>query len=72
LHFTTKSQGYTIYDFFLPGPTIHTIESRSFIFMLGKEIIAKGYQTVNMFLVVVMELVLDLKEVNGQYKSMDC
>jgi sucrose phosphorylase len=71
LHDEVADKGYTIYDFFLPGLTIHTIESRSSKALLrwAKEIIAKGYQTVNMLGCHDGIPVLDLKgkEVNGQY-----
>jgi sucrose phosphorylase len=49
LHDEVANEGYTIYDFSLPGLTIHTIENKtSKALLLGKEIIAKGYKTVNM------------------------
>ena len=71
LHDEVADKGYTIYDFFLPGLTIHTIESRSSKALLrwAKEIITKGYQTVNMLGCHDGIPVLDLKgkEVNGQY-----
>jgi len=50
LHDEVANKGYYIYDFFLPGLTIHTIENASSKALLrwAKEIIAKGYKTVNM------------------------
>ena len=50
LHDEVADKGYYIYDFFLPGLTIHTIENKSGKALLSwaKEIIAKGYKTVNM------------------------
>lgn len=71
LHDEVAKMGYTIYDFFLPGLTIHTIENRNSKALLSwaKEIIAKGYQTVNMLGCHDGIPVLDLKgkEVDGQY-----
>ena len=50
LHDEVANEGYYIYDFFLPGLTIHTIENGSSKALLkwAKEIINKGYKTVNM------------------------
>jgi sucrose phosphorylase len=43
LHDEVAKKGYTIYDFFLPGLTIHTIENKSSKALLwAKEIILKG------------------------------
>lgn len=73
LHDEVANEGYTIYDFFLPGLTIHTIENRSSKALLSwaKEIIAKGYKTVNMLGCHDGIPVLDLKgkEINGQYNQ---
>lgn len=50
LHDEVAKEGYYIYDFFLPGLTLHTIENRTSTALLtwAKEIISKGYKTVNM------------------------
>ena len=50
LHDEVANEGYYIYDFFLPGLTIHTIENRDSRALItwAKEIISKGYKTVNM------------------------
>ncbi|MFT6807731.1 MAG: sucrose phosphorylase [Saprospiraceae bacterium] len=60
-----------IYDFFLPGLTIHTIEKSNSKALINwtKEIISKGYKTVNMLGCHDGIPVLDLmeKEVNGVY-----
>jgi sucrose phosphorylase len=73
LHDEVANEGYYIYDFFLPGLTIHTIDSKSSKAVLSwaKEIIAKGYKTVNMLGCHDGIPVLDLKgkEVNGVYNK---
>jgi sucrose phosphorylase len=73
LHDEVANEGYYIYDFFLPGLTIHTIESQSSSALIrwAKEIIAKGYKTVNMLGCHDGIPVLDLKgkEVNGAYNK---
>ncbi|TRX25361.1 glycosidase [Flavobacterium franklandianum] len=73
LHDEVANKGYYIYDFFLPGLTIHTIESKSSKALLSwaNEIIAKGYKTVNMLGCHDGIPVLDLKgkEVNGSYNK---
>jgi sucrose phosphorylase len=73
LHDEVANEGYTIYDFFLPGLTIHTIENKTSKALLtwAKEIIAKGYKTVNMLGCHDGIPVLDLKgkEVNGVYNK---
>lgn len=73
LHDEVANEGYYIYDFFLPGLTIHTIENKSSKALLtwAKEIIAKGYKTVNMLGCHDGIPVLDLKgkEVNGLYNK---
>jgi sucrose phosphorylase len=50
LHDEVASKGYMIYDFFLPGLTLHAIENgtSSAHISWAKEVIAKGYKTVNM------------------------
>ena len=71
LHDEVANKGYHIYDFFLPGLTIHTLEkgSNKAILTWAKEIIHKGYKTVNMLGCHDGIPVLDLKgkEVNGIY-----
>ncbi|MFG6684964.1 sucrose phosphorylase [Mariniflexile sp. HNIBRBA6329] len=73
LHDEVASQGYYIYDFFLPGLTIHTIENASSKALItwAKEIINKGYKTVNMLGCHDGIPVLDLKgkEVDGVYNK---
>jgi sucrose phosphorylase len=73
LHDEVAQQGYVIYDFFLPGLVIHTIESKTSKALLGwaNEIIEKGYKTVNMLGCHDGIPVLDLKgkEVNGTYNK---
>ena len=73
LHDEVANEGYTIYDFFLPGLTIHTIENKTSSALLSwaKEIIAKGYKTVNMLGCHDGIPVLDLKgkDVNGVYNQ---
>ncbi len=50
LHDEVAAQNYQIYDFFMPGLILHTIESRQADKLVdwGNEIIAKGFDTVNM------------------------
>ena len=50
LHDEVANEGYAIYDFFLPGLTIHAIEkgTNKALLTWAKEIIAKGFKTVNM------------------------
>ena len=73
LHDEVANEGYYIYDFFLPGLTIHTIENKTSNALLSwaKEIIDKGYKTVNMLGCHDGIPVLDLKgkEVNGIYNK---
>ena len=73
LHDEVANEGYYIYDFFLPGLTIHTIENQTSMALISwaKEIIAKGYKTVNMLGCHDGIPVLDLKgkEVNGVYNK---
>lgn len=73
LHDEVANEGYTIYDFFLPGLTIHTLENKTSKALLtwAKEIIAKGYKTVNMLGCHDGIPVLDLKgkEINGFYNK---
>ena len=71
LHDEVAEKGYQIYDFFLPGLVIHTLEkgTNKAILNWAKEIINKGYQTVNMLGCHDGIPVLDLKgkDVNGTY-----
>jgi len=73
LHDEVAKEGYRIYDFFLPGLTIHTIENRNSKALIkwAKEIISKGYKTVNMLGCHDGIPVLDLKgkTVNGTYNK---
>jgi sucrose phosphorylase len=73
LHDEVASRGYVIYDFFLPGLLIHTLEKGNGTALVkwGKEIVAKGFKTVNMLGCHDGIPVLDLKgkEVNGFYNE---
>lgn len=73
LHNEVASQNYPIYDFFLPGLLIHTLETadNSALLTWINEIITKGYKTVNMLGCHDGIPVLDLKgkEVNGSYNK---
>ena len=73
LHDEVANEGYYIYDFFLPGLMIHTLETANSKALVnwGKEIISKGYKTVNMLGCHDGIPVLDLKgkEVNGIYNK---
>lgn len=73
LHDKIANKGYYIYDFFLPGLTIHTLENKSSKALLtwAKEISSKGYKTVNMLGCHDGIPVLDLKgkEVEGSYNK---
>ncbi|WP_026775364.1 glycosidase [Polaribacter sp. Hel_I_88] len=73
LHDEVAKEGYQIYDFFLPGLMIHTLETGNNKALLNwvNEIINKGYKTVNMLGCHDGIPVLDLKgkEVNGNYNK---
>ncbi len=73
LHDEVANEGYVIYDFFLPGLTIHAIEkgTNKALLKWAKEIITKGYKTVNMLGCHDGIPVLDLKGkmVNGVYQK---
>jgi len=73
LHDEVAEKGYQIYDFFLPGLMIHTLEkgSSEAILKWANEIIDKGYKTVNMLGCHDGIPVLDLKgkEVDGKYNE---
>ena len=71
LHDQVAKKGYQIYDFFLPGLMIHTIEKSSNKALLkwAKEIVENKYNTVNMLGCHDGIPVLDLKgkEIDGTY-----
>jgi len=73
LHDEVANEGYYIYDFFLPGLTIHTIENANSKALItwAKEIISKAYKTVNMLGCHDGIPVLDLKgkTINGTYNK---
>lgn len=73
LHDEVAEKGYPIYDFFLPGLTLHTLENKSNKALLkwAKEIIAKKYKTVNMLGCHDGIPVLDLKgkQINNKYNE---
>jgi len=73
LHDEVVKEGYQIYDFFLPGLMIHTLETGNNKALLTwvKEIIINGYKTVNMLGCHDGIPVLDLKgkEVNGVHNK---
>lgn len=71
LHDEVAAKGYCMYDFFLPGLTIHTIENgtNKALLVWINEILDKGYKTVNMLGCHDGIPVLDLKgkDVEGVY-----
>lgn len=73
LHDEVADKGYAIYDFFLPGLMIHTLENRNSTALISwaKEIVEKGYKTVNMLGCHDGIPVLDLKgkQVNTTYNK---
>ena len=73
LHDEVASEGYQIYDFFLPGLMIHTLENANCKALItwAKEVVGKGYKTVNMLGCHDGIPVLDLKgkDVNGTYNK---
>lgn len=73
LHDEVAKKDYFIYDFFLPGLTIHALEkgTSKAIIKWAKEIISKEYRTVNMLGCHDGIPVLDLKgkEVNNSYNQ---
>ena len=73
VHDEVAEKGYFIYDFFLPGLVLHTIEKGTNKALLKwiNEIVSKGYKTVNMLGCHDGIPVLDLKgkEVNGNYNK---
>ncbi|MFP4845150.1 glycosidase [Winogradskyella sp. PE311] len=73
LHDEVAARGFQIYDFFLPGLMVHTLEQRSSTALLkwAQEIVNKKYKVVNMLGCHDGIPVLDLKgkEVNGTYNE---
>ncbi|WP_369048013.1 glycosidase [Tenacibaculum sp. UWU-22] len=73
LHNQVAEKGYHVYDFFLPGLMIHTLETASNKALLNwiNEIIEQKYKTVNMLGCHDGIPVLDLKgkEINGNYNK---
>ena len=73
LHNEVAKENYPIYDFFLPGLMIHTLETANNTALLTwiNEIITKNYKTVNMLGCHDGIPVLDLKgkEVNGNFNK---
>ncbi len=73
LHKEVSQEGYHIYDFFLPGLVLHTIERQSCNALVKwiKEILKNNYKTVNMLGCHDGIPVLDLKgkEVDGVYQK---
>ncbi len=73
LHDEVAKEGYFIYDFFLPGLTIHAIEkgTNKALLTWAREIIDKGFKTVNMLGCHDGIPILDLKGkmVNGTYQK---
>lgn len=73
LHDEVANEGYFIYDFFLPGLVIHTLEKNTNTALLkwAKEVVEKQYKTVNMLGCHDGIPVLDLKgkEVSGSYNE---
>ena len=71
LHAEVASRGYVIYDFFLPGLMFHTLEKGTSRALLKwvREILDKGYKTVNMLGCHDGIPVLDLKgkDLDGVY-----
>jgi sucrose phosphorylase len=72
LHDEVANKGYVIYDFFLPGLTLHALEkgTNKALIMWAKEVIDKGFKTVNMLGCHDGIPVLDLKgkEIDGIYQ----
>jgi sucrose phosphorylase len=72
-HRKVAEKGYPIYDFFLPGLMIHTLENKSNMALLnwGKEIVSGGYKTINMLGCHDGIPIIDLKgkEFNGHYSN---
>ncbi len=73
LHDEVAQEGYVIYDFFLPGLTIHALEkgTNRALRAWANEIVEKGFKTVNMLGCHDGIPVLDLKgkDVNGVYQK---
>ena len=73
LHDEVANEGYVIYDFFLPGLTLHALEkgTNKALLTWAKEVVEKGFKTVNMLGCHDGIPVIDLKgkEVNGVYQK---
>lgn len=73
LHDEVAKEGYSIYDFFLPGLMLHTLEkgSKKALVNWVNDIVVNGYHTINMLGCHDGIPVLDLKgkEVNGQFNK---
>ncbi len=73
LHREISDRGYMIYDFFMPGLLLHTLEHRDKTALVrwGQEIVENEYRTVNMLGCHDGIPVLDLKgkEVDGIYRK---
>jgi sucrose phosphorylase len=73
LHDEVANEGYVIYDFFLPGLTLHALEygTNKSLLTWAKEVVEKGFKTVNMLGCHDGIPVIDLKgkEVNGVYQK---
>ncbi len=73
LHDEVANEGYVIYDFFLPGLTLHALEkgTNKALLTWAKEIVEKGFKTVNMLGCHDGIPVLDLKgkEIDGIYQK---
>jgi sucrose phosphorylase len=73
LHDEVANEGYVIYDFFLPGLTLHALEygTNKALLTWAREVVAKGFKTVNMLGCHDGIPVIDLKgkEVNGRYQK---
>ncbi len=71
LHDEVANEGYIIYDFFMPGLVLHTIEkaNANALVRWGKELLEKKYRTVNMLGCHDGIPLLDLKgkHKNGKY-----
>lgn len=72
LHDQVSKAGYMIYDFFLPGLVLHAIEfgSGKALLRWAREIVSKGYDTINMLGCHDGIPVLDLKgkEIKGVFR----
>jgi sucrose phosphorylase len=73
LHDEVANEGYVIYDFFLPGLTLHALEygTNKALLTWAREVVTKGFKTVNMLGCHDGIPVIDLKgkEVNSRYQK---